>query len=39
MLTGPPLVGCPHAAFEIPGVTGAPPRESVEVRMFVLSEY
>lgn len=32
-------VGCPHAAFEIPSVTSAPPRESVEVRLFVISEY
>ncbi|QPG96274.1 hypothetical protein C2857_003717 [Epichloe festucae Fl1] len=36
---GSHVLGCPHAAFELPSVTSAPPRESVEVRMFVVSEY
>ncbi|KAI0174983.1 hypothetical protein BJ166DRAFT_513332 [Pestalotiopsis sp. NC0098] len=36
---GASTLGCLHAAFEIPAVASAPPRESVEVRMFVISEY
>ncbi|PWY89860.1 hypothetical protein BO70DRAFT_426293 [Aspergillus heteromorphus CBS 117.55] len=32
-------VGCPHTAFKIEEFTASAPRESIEARIFVFSEY